>query len=151
MIEAPSASSGNTFCTVNSVPPHVDAEDVVEMLLGYSGEGSCFADASVRHEDIDPAPAGSHHLNQALEVSEVGNVTLYAGSVVADHFHRSIEFLLTAAGHKDIRAFGDKAAGRGQSYARAASGDDCDLSFEFSHGVSPRKLTLGFSIDDCAL
>jgi hypothetical protein len=37
MIDPPLAISGTAFCTANSVPPHVNAEDVVEIVLGHRG------------------------------------------------------------------------------------------------------------------
>ena len=43
-----------------------------------------------------------------------------------------IEFLLTAAGNEDVRAFRDEALRGDEAHAAVAAGDEGDLAFEFS-------------------
>jgi hypothetical protein len=72
------------------------------------------------------------------EVSQVRDVALHAGDVLADLPDRLIEFRLTAASDEDVSALGDELPGGGQADTAVGPGDGRDSPFQFlRHGTPP--------------
>jgi hypothetical protein len=72
------------------------------------------------------------------EIGEARCVGADADRFRAELLHGGVEFGLAAAGDVDGCAFVDEALGGGEANACAATGDDCDFSFELAgHDSSP--------------
>src|SRR6266481_2449209 len=117
--------------------PHIDVEQLVEMLLGHGPKGKKFADASVGENNIDSAFHLGNSLVKTIKVGEFGNVALNARNIAADCLHGLVEFVLSAARNEDIGTLFDKKLRRGESNPFCATGDDSNLTFQlFRHRFS---------------
>ena len=63
------------------------------MLLRDFAKGSKFGDTGIRENNID-SPFGRDDLVETIKVGQSGNVSLNAGDVAANCFHRFVELLL---------------------------------------------------------
>jgi len=84
MTDAPLFRSGSDFCTVNSTPPGVDVEIVVEALDGDIGELHAVDGADIGDHQVDLAAIGCDLGVEPVEVLELPDVALHAGDVPAD-------------------------------------------------------------------
>src|SRR5579859_4751859 len=64
--------------------PYIDVEQFVEMLFGNGPEGNKFANAGVGENNIDLPLHLSDRVIEAIKISQIGNVSLYARNVTAD-------------------------------------------------------------------
>src|SRR2546422_9614159 len=72
---------------------------------------------------------------EAIQISKVRHVSLHAGDISADLFHRGVQFLLAPPSNEDVRAFVDEPLRRGKTDTAVAAGDECYLSGKFAHTV----------------
>src|SRR2546426_12047019 len=63
--------------------PYIDVEQLVEMLLGDTSQGSKFSNPGVGENDFD-SPLRLDGLIEPVKVGQFGNVALNAGNVAAD-------------------------------------------------------------------
>jgi hypothetical protein len=92
-------------------------------------------DSGVSEKNVDAAFLTLHCFVKAVEIGQVRDIALNGCYVLADFGYSRIQFALPAAGDKDIRSFGDELPGSRQADAAAASGYDCDFSFQLSRVV----------------
>ena len=76
MIEPPSLNRGRAFWTVKEGAAHVEVEGLVEVFFGDLSDLGELACAGAGKEDIDPALLALDGLVEAVEVVEVGCVSL---------------------------------------------------------------------------
>src|SRR6266481_865995 len=114
--------------------PHIDVEQLVEMLLGHGPKGKKFANASVGENNIDSAFHLRNGLVKTIKVGEFGNVALNARHIAPDCLHSLVEFLLPSARNKDIGTLFDEEFCGSQPNPFCPASDDSDLTFElFRH------------------
>src|SRR5260370_6848026 len=99
---------------------------------GLGGGGEMGA-GGIGEQDVELALFALDLSEEAIEIGEVRDVSLYAGDSCADLLHRRGQLCLAASGDEDVSAFGHKAFCGGQTDAGAAAGDECDFSLEFIH------------------
>src|SRR5882724_8100033 len=99
------------------------------MLLGDLVEGSKLSDASVGENDVD-SPLGRDCLVETIEVGQLGDVSLHASNVAANHPHGHVEFLLTTACYEYVSPFLDEKFGCGQPNSSGATGNDRHFSLQ---------------------
>src|ERR1035438_4138426 len=109
------------------------------MLLGDLTKGREATASRVGKENVEATLLALHGGIDTIEVCKVGDVTADASNVESNEFYGSVEFGLTAASDEDIRAFGHKPFGCGESDSAAAAGDQGDFSGKFvgAHDVGP--------------
>ena len=73
---------------------------------------------------------------KAIQIAEIGCVTLDTGYVPANRLHGFIQLLLPAASDENISAFFNEQLGACQCHAARSACDDSDFSFKLSHNVS---------------
>ena len=113
----------------------VNAEHLVELFFGDASQRAVFADSSIGEQNVDVPFLLLHNRVKPVQVGEIRCVALDAGNVLANLFHRGVQFTLAAASNKNVSCFADEAVGRSKPNASAASGYDCNFAFEFLHGV----------------
>src|SRR6202041_2878663 len=82
--------------------PHINVEQLVEMLFGDGAEGNKFANAGVGENNINSPLHLGDGLVETIEVVKFGNVSLNARNVAADCLYRLVEFLPATARDEDI-------------------------------------------------
>src|SRR4029077_1557782 len=98
-------------------------EGFVEMLLGNLTKRREAAASGVGKENVEATLLAFNGGIDTVKVCKIGDVTADASNVVSNEFHGSVEFGLTAASDEDIRTFGHKPFGCGESDSAAAAGD----------------------------
>ena len=94
------------------------------MLLGDLAKRHKATASGIGKENVEATLLAFNGIGiDTVEVCKVGNVTANASNVASNEFHGSVKFGLTAASDEDIRAFGHKPFGCGESDAAAAAGD----------------------------
>jgi hypothetical protein len=87
----------------------------------------------VGEHHVEARPACRHHLEQPIEVSEIGDVATDRDRSRAERLRRDVEFGLAAAGDVHPGSLGDEPPCRRQSNSRARPGHQCRLAVELSH------------------
>ena len=118
-------------------PFDIDAEDLVEVLLGNRPEGRELRAAGVGEENVDAALLPLHFGVKTIEIPEACYVASNARGLLSYLIHGRVELGLPAARDEDVGALLGKASGRGETDPAVASGDDSDLSFQPFHGIAP--------------
>ena len=116
-IDAPSLSSGNAFCTVNSVPRtfRLKVASKCCSVISPSGRGSPMP-ALANRTSIFPFSL-LDRIEQTVKVVEIGRVTAHAGHVPANQLDRLIELLLPPARNENVGTLFNKALGACQRHA----------------------------------
>ena len=87
---------------------HVEVEGLIEVLLGDLAQRHGLAYAGACEQDVDAALLPLDCVEEAVEVVEIGRVSLDTGDVSADQLDGLVECFLLAAGYEDVGAFFDK-------------------------------------------
>ena len=107
----------------------------IEESLRYCFDGRYFSDAGIGKQDIDLSVLVLDHAIEAIEVGQVGNVTLNRVAVTADLGNGLIECFLIASGDDDRCALLGIFLGRRQADATISTRDECNFIFQFlRHG-----------------
>ncbi len=112
---------------------HVDIEELVEMRLGDGAQGGELAQTGVGEDDVDPLALRLDRLVEAIEVSQLGDVALDAGDVVADGLHGVVKLLLAPSRDEDVGALFDKELRRGQADPFGGASDNGHFSLQLAH------------------
>jgi hypothetical protein len=115
----------------------VRIEDAVEVLLVDRAKGSIFGDAGVSEDNVEFAFLFLDLGEEAVDIFEIGYVSLDSGDVRANFFDGFVQSGLVAAGDEDVGAFTDETFGGGEADAAGAACDQCDFAAELAHFLSP--------------
>lgn len=83
-IDPPRRNSGSAFCTVKNVPRALIPEGLVEVLGCGLRERHRLDEASAGDDDVDAASLCFHGGPQTIEVSQLSDVSLNRGYVLAN-------------------------------------------------------------------
>src|SRR5579859_3619033 len=105
-------------------PPHIDIEDLVEMLGRRGGQRRHLDDPRIDHQDIDPPAFGLHRCIQPVQVRQARDIPLHRAHIPANLLFRLFQLRRTAAGNEYIRPLFDESLCRSQPDAAASAGND---------------------------
>jgi hypothetical protein len=125
--DPPSLSSGNAFCTVNSVPRAFRLKAASKCCSVISPSGAV-APAGARVQDVDLALDPLDRIEQAVEVVEIGRVASHAGHVPANQLDGLVERFLSSTRDENVGAFFNEPPGACQRHAARSARDDCNLT-----------------------
>ena len=121
---------------MNSVPRALSQKARSNCSSVISPRSACFARAGAGPEHVDRALLLRDGGVQAVQVVQVGCVTLDGGDIATDQSHGLVQRFLAPGLDEDVRAFLDEQLGAGQCHAGRSAGDDRDLALELSHDHS---------------
>ena len=107
----------------------------MELFLGDLAEDGGFAHPGAGPQHVDRALFPLDGVVQAVQVVQVGRVTLDGGDVAADQLDGVVQYFLPPGLDQDVRAFLDEQFGAGQCHAGGSAGDYRYLAVELSHDV----------------
>ena len=128
MMEPPSFNSGRAFWTVNSAPFTLMLNSPVEMFLGDAAQGGKLSEACIGEDNVDSPPLRLDGFVEPIKVSQLGDVSLDAGYVVPNGFHRLIKLLLATACDEYVGPRFDEELRRSEAYSCGATSNDCHFS-----------------------
>jgi hypothetical protein len=112
--------------------PYVEIEELVEMFLRETCQGSEFPGAGIGDQDVNIS-LRLHSLVEAIEVLQFSDVPPNACDVAADRLHSLVELLLAAARYENKGAFFHEALRSGETDSHGAAGNHGHLSLQPAH------------------
>jgi len=108
----------------------------VELFIGDIAEDGRFAHPGAGPQHVDRALLPLDGVVQAIQVVQVGRITLDGGDVAADQLSGLVQHFLPLGLDEDVRSFLDEQLGAGQCHAARSAGDHLYLAIQLSHDHS---------------
>src|SRR5262249_23496198 len=111
----------------------IDVEDRVIVFLSYLAEGGILRNTCIREHYIELALLLLDLCEEAIKITEVRHVSLYARYISSNLFYRSRQLRIASARYEDVRAFVHKLLRSRKTDAARASCNECCFSFKPTH------------------
>src|SRR5882724_11001695 len=101
------------------------------MLLSDPAQTGEIGATSIREHNIELALVSLDLREEAIKITKVRHVSLYAGYIASDLFYRRSQLRIPAPCYEDVRAFVHKPLCSRKANAAIATSNECNLSFKF--------------------